>query len=90
VFVRRWIPELAALPTADLLRPWETPVMMQTMHGVQIGRDYPWPIVPHERSYAHARDVLHRLKQQATGSGEAARVWRQHGSRRTPLNAPNR
>ncbi|WP_353267716.1 FAD-binding domain-containing protein, partial [Gemmatimonas sp.] len=89
-FVRQWVPELAALSTADLLRPWDAPPLMQQMHGVHIGRDYPPPIVPHEASYAHARDTLHALKQSAQQQGVSRRVWQQHGSRRTPLNAPTR
>jgi len=89
-FVRRWVPELAALPTSDLLRPWDAPPLMQQMHGVHIGRDYPPPMVPHEASYAHARDTLHALKQSAQRQGVSRRVWQQHGSRRTPLNAPTR
>lgn len=89
-FVRQWVPELAALPTADLLRPWDAPPLMQQMHGVHIGRVYPLPIVPHEASYAHARDTLHALKQAAQQQGVSRRVWQQHGSRKTPLNAPTR
>ena len=89
-FVRRWVPEVAPLPTADLLRPWATPALVQQMHGVHIGRDYPAPIVAHETAYARARDTLHALKREAQQRGDASRVWRQHGSRRTPLGAPNR
>ena len=90
LFVRRWVPELAALPTADLYRPWETPAMVQQMHGVHIGVDYPAPLVRHEAAYAHARDTLHAVRQQAQRTGESARVWHRHGSRRTPLDAANR
>ncbi|MFN5598000.1 MAG: deoxyribodipyrimidine photo-lyase/cryptochrome family protein [Gemmatimonas sp.] len=89
-FVRRWVPELAALPTADLLRPERTPLLMQQMHGVQIGREYPAPIVEHEAAYAAARDLLHTVKRSAQRTGESARVWQRHGSRQTPLRAPHR
>lgn len=89
-FVRRWVPEIAALPTADLFRPWNAPPLMQQMHGVRIGRDYPLPIVPHEASYAHARTTLHEIKHAAQLAGVSERVWRKHGSRRTPLHAPQR
>ncbi|AMW06649.1 hypothetical protein GEMMAAP_07395 [Gemmatimonas phototrophica] len=89
-FVRRWVPELSALPTADLLRPWDAPPLMQQMHGMHIGRDYPRPIVPHEASYTHARDTLHTLKQAAQQQGVSRRVWQQHGSRKTPFNASTR
>lgn len=85
-FVRRWVPELAALPTSDLLRPWAAPLLVQEMAGVRIGRDYPLPVVAHEAAYRQARDVLHQVKVTAQRTGEAERVWRRHGSRRTPLD----
>jgi deoxyribodipyrimidine photo-lyase len=89
-FVRRWVPELAPLSTADLLRPWDTPLLMQQMHGVAIGRDYPRPLVDHESSYARARTILHNVKREAERTGVSNAVWRKHGSRRLPLDAPNR
>jgi len=89
-FVRRWVPELATLPTTDLYRPWDTPAMVQLMHGLHIGGDYSLPIVSPVSAHAQARDALHAVKQQAQRSGESARVWQRHGSRRTPLGTPNR
>ena len=89
-FVRRWVPELAALPSGDLYRPWATPAMVQLMHGLRIGGDYPLPLVSPESAHGQARDTLHAVKRQAQHSGESARVWKQHGSRRTPLGRPNR
>lgn len=89
-FVRRWVPELAPLPTADLHRPWETPAMVQLMHGLRIGGDYPLPLVSPETAHAQARDTLHAVKLRAQRSGESERVWQRHGSRRTPLGTSNR
>ena len=89
-FVRRWVPELSALSDADLIRPEHTPLMMQQMTGCLIGRDYPLPIVHHETAYAFARDRMHAIKLMAQQSGSAARVYEQHGSRRTPLHSRTR
>lgn len=89
-FVRRWVPELSALSDADLIRPENTPLMMQQMTGCLIGRDYPWPIVHHETAYGFARDRMHAIKLAAQRSGSAQRVYDRHGSRRTPLNARTR
>ena len=89
-FVRRWVPELAALSDADLIRPEQTPLMMQQMTGCLVGRDYPAPIVHHETAYAFARDHMHAIKLAAQHSGSAQRVYDRHGSRRTPLSSRTR
>lgn len=45
VYIRRWVPEIAALPDRWLHAPWTAPGAVQREHGVIIGRDYPAPIV---------------------------------------------
>jgi deoxyribodipyrimidine photo-lyase len=47
VYVRRWVPELAAVPDQFLHAPWEMPVDIQRRAGCMIGKDYPTPIVDH-------------------------------------------
>lgn len=46
-YVRRWVPELAAVPEAYVHSPWEMPADVQKQAGCQIGKDYPAPIVDH-------------------------------------------
>ena len=51
-FIRRYLPQLAALPDGALHAPWlARPVDLQAA-GVQIGRDYPAPIVQHDEARA--------------------------------------
>ena len=52
-YVRRWLPELADLPAKFIHTPWELSAHEQRSYGVQIGRDYPAPIVEH--NYARQR-----------------------------------
>jgi len=52
VYVRRYLPELAALPNRYIHRPWEAPSSVLTESGLSFGKDYPLPIVDH----AKARD----------------------------------
>jgi deoxyribodipyrimidine photo-lyase len=46
-FVKRWLPQLAAVPTAYIFKPWTMPLVVQEESGVLIGRDYPAPVVDH-------------------------------------------
>lgn len=48
VYIRRWVPELAALPDRYLNRPWEAPQEVLTAAGVSLGDSYPGPIVDHK------------------------------------------
>jgi len=47
VYVRRWVPELAAVPQAYIHKPWDMPSEVQRQLGVVIGKDYPAPMVDH-------------------------------------------
>jgi deoxyribodipyrimidine photo-lyase len=46
-YVRRWVPELAGLPTAAIHEPWTLSRHEQERAHCIIGRDYPAPIVDH-------------------------------------------
>jgi deoxyribodipyrimidine photo-lyase len=47
VYVRRWVPELAAVPGAFIHIPWEMPAEVQRQVRCRIGKDYPAPVVDH-------------------------------------------
>ncbi len=44
-YVRRWVPELAALPDKNLHAPWTAPAATLRGAGVTLGRTYPHPII---------------------------------------------
>jgi deoxyribodipyrimidine photo-lyase len=46
-YVRRWVPELSAVPDAYIHAPWEMPTSLQAKLGCVIGKAYPSPIVDH-------------------------------------------
>lgn len=47
VFIRRWLPELTSIPDQWVHAPWEAGPLELISHGVELGRDYPYPIVEH-------------------------------------------
>ena len=67
-YVRRWVPELARVPTTAIHEPWEMSGEAQRAASRLIGRDYPAPIVDHGASrdralaaYAAARERNRRF-----------------------------
>ena len=64
-YVRRWVPELAALPTAQLHAPWTAAEATLREAGVRLGETYPRPIVDHGLARRRALDAFARIKQAA-------------------------
>ena len=46
-YVKRWLPELARVPAKYIHAPWTMPSDVARRAGVEIGGDYPAPIVDH-------------------------------------------
>ncbi len=46
-YVRKWLPELADLPSKWIHCPWQAPEDVLTDAGVTLGKTYPQPIVDH-------------------------------------------
>ena len=61
-YVRRWLPELARLPDEFIHRPWEAPPELLHMAGVELGRDYPHPVIDHGKARARALAALQTMK----------------------------
>lgn len=56
-YVRRWLPELAMVPTTRIHEPWTMTPTEQVAADCRIGRDYPTPIVDHAEARARALAV---------------------------------
>ena len=84
-FIRRYVPELAAVPTQFLAEPHTMPTSLQQRTGVIIGKTYPAPIVDHSTAYREARERIAELRRTVLAREEADRVQKRHGSRRSGL-----
>jgi deoxyribodipyrimidine photo-lyase len=60
-YVHKWLPELARLPAEHIHKPWAAPAAVLKAAGVELGADYPHPIVDHgmarDRALAAYREI---------------------------------
>jgi deoxyribodipyrimidine photo-lyase len=61
-YVRRWVPELAALPDAWLQCPWEAPAEVLRSAGIALGTDYPKRLVAHDAARQMALQAYAAVK----------------------------
>ena len=62
IYVKKWVPELNKVPAKFIHKPWEMEVKYQEAIKTIIGKDYPQPIVIHEKARAAALDAFQSLK----------------------------
>ncbi len=62
-YVRQWCPELSKLPKKYIHEPWEAPQMTLTSADLELGTDYPFPIVDHKTARLGALDAYAVIKQ---------------------------
>ena len=85
LFIRRWVPELHALPDAHLAEPHSAPPLVQMMTGCVVGRDYPAPVVDPKEAFDTAKRRMNEAKTSPAVQSRKREVYLRHGSRATPL-----
>lgn len=61
-FIRKYVPELVSCSDKEIHAPWQIPPLRQKVIGIQIGQDYPLPVVDHALQRALALDLYNRAK----------------------------
>lgn len=61
-YIRRWIPELANLPTKWIHQPWDAPAEVLAEADVRLGGNYPRPIVDHREGRERALKAFDDVK----------------------------
>lgn len=61
-YVRRWVPELAEMPSKFLHRPWEAAGEVLASAGVSLGETYPEPLVDHALARTRALEAYKEIK----------------------------
>ena len=75
-FIRRWVPELAAVPDAFVHEPWRWPGA-----DAVLGRRYPQPVVDPVAAARAARDAVWALRRVPGHAATAAAIADRHASR---------
>lgn len=79
-FVRRWVPELAAVPTSFIHEPWKWEEASSILD-----KSYPVPIVDHMSAAKAARQKIWALRKSEEFKLRSAAIQTKHGSRKSGL-----
>ena len=61
-YVRKWLPELQHMPDEFVHCPWEAPALVLTAAGVELGQNYPHPVVDHGKARDRALAAFKEIK----------------------------
>ncbi|MBQ4836659.1 cryptochrome/deoxyribodipyrimidine photo-lyase family protein [Pseudoalteromonas luteoviolacea] len=78
IFVKKWVPELSNIPAPLVHSPWDLSEMEQLMYGIEIGSDYPSPIINLKESYTKAQALLWHWKKREDVTMESKRILATH------------
>ena len=67
-YVRKWVPEIAALPDRYIHEPWNAPPTIQLAAKTLIGKDYPKPVLDLSKTRVAALEK-HKATRAASGGG---------------------
>ena len=81
-FIRRWIPELAGVPSEMIHTPWLMTPTQKERYG---GNTYISPVCAHEQAARVARKAVGDFRKQQVSKTETDRVLLRHGSRKGPV-----
>lgn len=77
-FIRKWIPQLSALPNPLLFSPWQMTELDQLFYNNRVGVDYPHPIIDPDKGAREHTDALWKMKKHPVVVSEAARILKMH------------
>ncbi|MEO0884294.1 MAG: deoxyribodipyrimidine photo-lyase, partial [Pseudomonadota bacterium] len=79
-YVRRWVPELAGVPTDFIHEPWTW-----ENATTPLGKAYPFPIVDHLAAAKEARQKIWAVRKGEAFRAGASEIQNKHGSRKSGI-----
>lgn len=81
-FIKRWLPQLAKVPTAWVHEPWKLDIQQQQQYQCLIGEDYPAPIVDNTAAAKLARQAISEVRKQSGFKQVSDAIYHKLGSRK--------
>jgi len=78
IFIKKWVPELAALETPFAHQPYLMTVMEQSLHNFKLGENYPNPIVDLQITRKKASDILWNMQKDSDVKSDNIRILKKH------------
>ncbi|NKI32350.1 cryptochrome/deoxyribodipyrimidine photo-lyase family protein [Croceivirga thetidis] len=80
-FIKKWVPELQKVSKEHIHEPWKMTLLEQQFNGIEIGKDYPKPLVDLKSSAKKGREKIWGQRKNTLVQEEKKRILKVHTRR---------